>query len=155
MKHKIVCIVGMPGAGKTTVADEFVKNNFAYLRFGQIVIDKIKKLGLKVNEKNEKKIREDLRKRYGMGALAMLNIPKIDKLLKKFDVVVDGLYSWSEYKIMKERYGEKMYLVAVFAPPKLRYERLTKREAEKDKDVRFRSLQKKKQGLAISLRSKI
>lgn len=143
MKHKIVCIVGMPGAGKTTVADEFVKNNFAYLRFGQIVIDKIKKLGLKVNEKNEKKIREDLRKRYGMGALAMLNIPKIDKLLKKFDVVVDGLYSWSEYKIMKERYGEKMYLVAVFAPPKLRYERLTKREAEKDKDVRFRSLTEK------------
>jgi dephospho-CoA kinase len=140
MKHKIVCIVGMPGAGKTTVADEFVKHNFAYLRFGQIVIDKIKELGLQVNEENEKKIRENLRKKYGMGAFAILNIPKIDELLEKSDVVVDGLYSWSEYKIMKERYGERMYVVAVFAPPKLRYERLTQRKVENDKDVRFRSL---------------
>jgi len=140
MPNKVVCIVGMAGAGKSLVADEIVKQGFKYLRFGQITLDRVKEMGLEANEENEKKIREGLRKEYGMGAFALLNIPKIDELLKKFNVVVDGLYSWSEYKILKERYGESMSVVAVFAPPKLRYERLKNRIVENDEKKRFRPL---------------
>ncbi len=142
MSNKIICIVGMPGAGKSTVADEFVKQGFAYLRFGQITLDKIKEEGLEPTEANEKKIREDLRRKYGMGAFAALNIPKLDELLKKSNIVVDGLYSWSEYKILKEKYGEAMYVAAVYSPPKLRYERLEDRKVENDAKQRFRSLTK-------------
>lgn len=140
MANKIVCIVGMPGAGKTTVADEFARQGFAYLRFGQIVLDKIKEEGLEVNEEQERRVREDLRKRYGMAAFAILNTPKIDELLEKSNVVVDGLYSWSEYKTLKEKYGDSMYVVAVYAPPKLRYERLEDRIIEGDTNKRFRPL---------------
>ena len=96
---KIICVVGMAGAGKSLVADELVKQGFEYLRFGQITLDEVKARGLEPNEENERKIREEFRKKHGMGAFATLNIPKIDELLKKSDVVVDGLYSWSEYKI--------------------------------------------------------
>lgn len=138
--NKIICVVGMPGAGKSVVSDELVRNGFSYLRFGQITIDKIKEEGLEVNEINEKKIREGLRKEYGMGAYATLNIPKFDELLKKSNVVGDGLYSWSEYKILKEKYDEAMYIIAIYAPPKLRYERLTSRSDTNDKAVRFRPL---------------
>jgi len=140
MANKIVCVVGMPGAGKSLVSDELVRQNFAYLRFGQITLDKIKELGLEPIEANERKIREDFRKEYGMGAFATLNIPKIDELLEKSNVVVDGLYSWSEYKILKEKYGEAMYIIAVYAPPKLRYKRLKNRSIENDPKQRFRSL---------------
>jgi len=140
MENKLVCIVGMAGAGKSMVADEFKKAGFAYLRFGQITIDKLKERGLELNEENERKIREELRKKYGMGAFATLNIPKIDRLIKESNVVVDGLYSWTEYKILKEKYGDKMYVVAVYVPPKLRYERLTKRVVENDPQKRFRPL---------------
>jgi len=139
MSNKIICVVGMPGSGKSIVSDELVKNGFGYLRFGQITLDKIKKDGLEQNEVNEKKIREDFRKEYGMAAFAILNIPKLDELLEKSDVVVDGLYSWSEYKILKEKYGDSMYVVAVYAPPKLRYERLKNRSIENDDNQRFRS----------------
>lgn len=140
MANKIICIVGMTGVGKSTASDELVKKGFVYLRFGQITLDKIKERSLEINENNEKKIREDLRKEYGMGAFAVLNIPKIDRLLKKSNVVIDGLYSWSEYKILKERYGDAMYVLAVYAPPKLRYARLKNRRVENDEKKRFRPL---------------
>ena len=143
MSNKIVCIVGMTGAGKSEVSDEFVKHGFSYLRFGQITLDKIKENSLEPNENNERKIREGLRKEYGMGAFAFLNISKIDELLRKSNVVVDGLYSWSEYKILKEKYGDSMSVVVVYAPPKLRYERLKKRSGENDEKQRFRLLSEK------------
>jgi hypothetical protein len=49
-----------------------------------------------------------------MGAYATLNIPKFDELLKNSNVVGDGLYSWTEYKILKEKYGSISYRVALF-----------------------------------------
>lgn len=139
MPNKVICVVGMAGAGKSLVADELVKQGFEYLRFGQITLDEVKARGIEANENNEKKIREEFRKKHGMGAFATLNISKIDELLKESNVVVDGLYSWSEYKILKERYGDKMYVLAVYAPPELRYERLENRSIENDEKLRFRS----------------
>ena len=144
MENKIVCVVGMPGAGKSLVSDELVKQGFSYIRFGQITLDKIRELGLAITEANEKKIREDLRKKHGMAAFAVLNIPKIDQLLEKFHVVVDGLYSWSEYKLLREKYRENMYVLAVYAPPKLRSKRLKDRKLkQEDKNQRFRPLEEK------------
>jgi len=134
----IVFIVGMPGSGKSIVADELVNNGFAFLRFGQITLDKVKEQGLKPTEENEKRIREGLRKEHGMAAFAVLNLPKFDELLKQSNVVGDGLYSWSEYKVLKEKYKDKMFVIAVCAPPELRYERLESRGTENDEKQRFR-----------------
>ncbi|OGZ62405.1 MAG: hypothetical protein A3C58_03140 [Candidatus Staskawiczbacteria bacterium RIFCSPHIGHO2_02_FULL_34_10] len=144
MANKIIFVVGMAGSGKSIVSDELAKKGFAYVRFGQINIDEIKKRELEVNETNEKMVREELRKKYGMGALATLNIQKFDEFFKNSNVVGDGLYSWTEYKILKEKYGEEMYVLAVYAPPELRYERLENREVKNDADSRFRSIPKEK-----------
>ncbi|MFH1423918.1 MAG: AAA family ATPase [Candidatus Nealsonbacteria bacterium] len=142
MPNKIICIVGMPGSGKSVVADELVREGFAFLRFGQITLDIVKERGLAPVEKNEREVREGLRKEHGMAAFAILNIPKIDELLEKSDVAVDGLYSWSEYKVLKEKYGDLMSVIAVFAPPKLRYGRLTGRSVKDDMAQRFRNFTK-------------
>ncbi len=139
---KVLCIVGMTGSGKSVVSDELVKNGFSFLRFGQITLDEVKNRGLDNSEANERGVREGFRKEHGMGAFAILNIPKLDQLLENSDVVVDGLYSWSEYKILKEKYGELMKVIAVWASPSLRYERLTNRKAENDEKQRFRSFTK-------------
>jgi dephospho-CoA kinase len=142
MSNKVVCIVGMAGSGKSIVSDEFVRHGFQYLRFGQITLDTIKEKGLELNEANEKKIREGFRKEHGMAAYAIINIPKLDELLKSSNVVVDGLYSWSEYKILREKYGDFMKVVAVFSPPETRYERLENRAVANDEKQRFRSFTK-------------
>jgi len=142
MSNRIICVVGMPGSGKSVVADELVKKGFAFLRFGQITLDIVKERGLKPIEKNEREVREGLRKEHGMAAFALLNIPKIDELLKKSHVAVDGLYSWSEYKILKDKYDKAMFVVAVFAPPETRYARLTNRSVAGDEARRFRNFTK-------------
>ncbi len=124
---KVVSIVGMAGAGKSEVARLFEESGFVRIRFGDITDEEIKKRGLELNEANERYIREFLREEYGMAAYAKLNLPRIDEVSKYSDVVVDGLYSWEEYVFLKTYYGEGFYVVAVWASPKTRHERLMRR----------------------------
>lgn len=124
---KIVSIVGMAGAGKSEVARAFARSGFARIRFGDVTDGEIKKRGLKLNEENERYIRELLRQEHGMAAYARLNLPRIDSALKQSDVVIDGLYSWEEYTFLKSRYGEDFHVLAVWSSPMTRYERLSHR----------------------------
>jgi len=91
-------------------------------------MDILKERGLETNETNERGIREGLRKEFGMGAYAVKNIPKIEaSLTLGQDVIIDGLYSWTELKILKDRFPE-IKILAIQTSPSIRYERLAKRE---------------------------
>jgi len=111
----LIAIVGMAGAGKSEVAGVLKKMGFAIVRFGDITDKEVAKRGLKLNEANERRVRELLRDQYGMEAYAKLNSPRIDEALNKSDVVIDGLYSWEEYKYLKDYYKEGLLTVAVWA----------------------------------------
>ncbi len=124
---KVVSIVGMPGSGKSEVARAFQWSGFVRVRFGDVTDQEITRRGMELNEKNERYIRELLRKEQGMAAYAKLNQPGIDSALKHSDVVVDGLYSWEEYTALKNRYGGDFFTVAVWASPTTRYSRLVGR----------------------------
>src|SRR3989338_7096049 len=135
----LIAMVGMPGSGKTEAAELLVKKGFQFLRLGQLTLDEVKRRGLAPTEQNERPIREDLRREHGMDAFATLNFPKIDKLIKKGDVVIDGLYSWEEYLAFKKKYPG-ITVLAIHASPKTRYARLEKRKLDKtDKDMKKRS----------------
>ena len=121
---RVVSIVGMAGSGKSEVARVFEASGFTRIRFGDITDGEVKKRGLELNEENERIIRELLREEHGMAAYARLNLDRIDSALKHSDVVVDGLYSWEEYTLLKGYYGEGFSLVAVWASPGTRYARL-------------------------------
>jgi len=138
--NRIICLVGMCGSGKTAVSDILKGKGYGYARFGDLTDDVIlgrrpelaKKIGTEVpaelNEANERKVREGLRRIYGMDTYAKLNLAKFDELLEKEDLVADGLYSWEEYKTLKEHFGKKMMVVAILASPAVRYKRLASRE---------------------------
>ena len=138
---KIIAIVGMPGSGKTETADFLVSRGFQFIRLGQLTLDEVKKRGLQPGEASERPIREELRQKYGMAAFAKLNFPKIDEMLKKGNVVVDGLYSWEEYLAFKEKYGKNVVVLAISASPETRYKRLTGRkwDSKKDPEMKKRS----------------
>jgi dephospho-CoA kinase len=125
--NRVVSIVGMAGSGKSEVAGVFETNGYVKVRFGDITDEEVRKRGLELDEKNERYVREQLRKEHGMAAYAKLSLAKIDRLLNSADVVVDGLYSWEEYTLLKNHYGERFAVVAVWASPDTRHRRLAKR----------------------------
>jgi dephospho-CoA kinase len=124
---KVVAIVGMAGSGKSEASRVFEKNSFARVRFGDITDEEVNRRGLELNEPNERRIRQELREAHGMAAYAKLSLTKIDRLLGSADVIVDGLYSWEEYTLLKGVYGDRFIVVAVWASPRTRHARLTKR----------------------------
>jgi dephospho-CoA kinase len=142
--NKLVCITGLPGSGKSVASDFFVGKGYQYLRFGQVALDELVRRKLAVNEQNERMIREGFRKKYGMAAFAILNLPKFKSLLKKGNVIGDGLYSFEEYKLLKKEFEKRLKTIAVYSPPEMRYKRLAvRRLTSKDKDLRYRSLTRK------------
>jgi dephospho-CoA kinase len=124
---KVVSIVGMAGSGKSEVARVFEGAGFARVRFGDITDEEVHRRRLDLNEKNERLVRQQLREEHGMAAYAKLSLPKIDRILESGSAVVDGLYSWEEYILMKDRYGGRFAVVAVWASPETRHLRLSKR----------------------------
>jgi len=117
----------MCGSGKSIVTEFFEKEGFSKVYFGGITMEQLKKSGQEVNEQNERRMRESLREKYGMGAYAQLSIEKIDELIKSGNVIIDGLYSWSEYKILSDKYGDSLVVVSIASPRQKRYERLATR----------------------------
>jgi dephospho-CoA kinase len=127
-ESKIIATVGMCGSGKSVAGEYLEQLGFVKVYFGGLTIGEVERRGLPVNEKNERAVREELRRLHGMGAFAILSLPKIEAALDAGQrVLIDGLYSFSEYKILKEKYGEKLMIIAVFTPRALRYERLAGR----------------------------
>jgi dephospho-CoA kinase len=124
---KVVAIVGMAGAGKSEVARVFEEHGFKKVRFGDITDEELRNRGMEPNEENERYIRQQLRKEHGMAVYSKLNLPGIDSLLKSSNVVVDGLYSWEEYILLKEYYGGQFTTIAIWASPATRHARLAHR----------------------------
>ena len=125
---KIIAIVGMCGSGKSVASDYLESIGYKKVYFGGVTMEKLQESNLEVNPENEKYMREKLRKEYGMAAYAIILLPRIEEYAKDSDVVLDGLYSWDEYVVLKEKLGDKLTMVAVIADRKLRYDRLAIRE---------------------------
>ena len=124
---KIIALVGMCGSGKSVACDFLEKKGFEKVYFGGVTLEKLKEEGLEDTPENEKYMREKLRNELGMGAYAIVLLPKIKELAETHNVVLDGLYSWDELKILKEEFGDKMSSIAIIVDRKLRYERLANR----------------------------
>jgi dephospho-CoA kinase len=132
MKNNLIlAVVGMAGSGKSEVVKYLTKKlDLPVVYLGAITFEWMKDRNIPVNYANEKNAREQIRRENGgMGAYAKLSLPKISALLKKNKgVIVESLYSWSEYKILKEKYGAKFKVVAALASAAIRFKRLKARK---------------------------
>ena len=124
--NKLVAIVGMCGSGKSIATLFFESKGFSKIYFGGITYEKMKEENIPYTPENDNKMRVKIRNEYGMGAYAILSLPKIKEQIKKSNVVIDGLYSWDEYKILKDEFPH-IKLVAIIVDKEIRYKRLKNR----------------------------
>ena len=126
---KLIAIVGMCGSGKSTAVDYLTERNIPKVYFGGVVINAVKEAGLEVNETNEKMIREKLREDEGKDAIVNRVVKDVKKLIEAGQkrIVLDGLYSWTEYKVLRKEFPDEMTVVAIVTPKALRRERLANR----------------------------
>jgi dephospho-CoA kinase len=130
MDNIVIAAVGMCGTGKSVVTQYIEKNyKFKSIYFGGFILEEVKRRGLEINSTNEKTVREDLRKKNGLDAVAKLAVDRINAYLADGEnVIIDGLYSFSEYVFLKEKLKNPIVLIAVHSTKQLRYERLGIRE---------------------------
>lgn len=129
MDTLIVGLTGMPGAGKTTVANYLSQKGFPLLVMGDVVREVAENDGLELTSDNLAKLMLRLRKRNGPEAVAHLIVNKI-KLMKKEDkqlsvVIVDGIRSMAEVRLLR-RIGS-VKLLAIHGSTFTRYTHVRER----------------------------
>ncbi len=127
MSNRAVAVVGMCGSGKSVLTKLFVDKGWADVYFGGVTVSQLNKAGIPVNEQNERAMREGLRAKHGMGAFAYILQDEILDKLSAGSVVLDGLYSWSEYTKLQEALDNKLIVLAVMTNSSVRYNRLSSR----------------------------
>lgn len=127
---KIIAFVGLAGSGKSTAVKYLTDKNYPKVYFGGIVLEAMKNAGIEHTPENEERFRKDLRIQNGKDFVVNQIIKQIDNLISagQHRIVADGVYSWSEYKILKQKYHQNIIFIATVASKHLRYHRLSQRE---------------------------
>lgn len=127
--RRVFAIVGMAGTGKSEVIRYLQKKyRWPKVYIPESLFEELKKQELELNWKNEKKIREEMRKEHGQNVFVELALPKIKEELKNSKVVIlESLYGWGECEILKQAYPDYFRLIGVWASPAIRFERIKNR----------------------------
>ena len=102
----LFAVVGMSGSGKSVVTNYLEEIGYKKLYFGGITYKLMDEAGIQrsADGKTEKEFREKLREEHGPECYAKFLEPEIKEAIKEGNVVLDGLYSWYEYKYLIERF---------------------------------------------------
>lgn len=128
-KVKIIALVGLAGSGKSSAVDYFTSKGIPKIYFGGIIYKAMEEAGIEPTWDNQQQFREEIRAREGKDFVVRRVIKSIHNLAQAGQkmIVLDGLYTWSEYKILKHEFPGQMSVVAIVTPKHLRYQRMSRR----------------------------
>ena len=124
-KRRLLLITGLPGSGKTTVADMLREKGYTVFTMGDVIRHEVRMRNLSPTPENIGKMAEDIRKTGGDAAVAQRCIPLIigepnDK------VAIEGIRSLDEVNVFREAFDT--ILITLHSSPETRYQRLKSRE---------------------------
>jgi dephospho-CoA kinase len=124
-KRLMVCLTGMPGAGKSTVASFLKEKGFTSITMGDAVREEANRQGLEPTDSNLGKLMLELRQDLGQGAVAHLVLRKLERDGSTGNVVIDGIRSIPEVEALKKVGHVK--LLAIYASQDTRFKHLVDR----------------------------
>ena len=128
---KIIAVVGMSGSGKSVIVDYLTEKGYPKVYFGGMVYKEMEKRGIPRTEdgESEKKFREEIREKEGKDWVVRQVIAETRDLISAGQkrIVLDGVYSWTEYCTLKHEFPRALTFIAVVVDKNLRYERVAVR----------------------------
>lgn len=127
---KVIAVVGMAGSGKGTIVDHLTETlHIPKVYVGGFIVEGVKALGQEVTEENERRFREEMRAQHGKEYFMKQAIERMKEMLASGTktIALDGLYTWTEYKLLDREFSDELKVIAVVAPKELRYDRLANR----------------------------
>ena len=128
---KILAIVGMSGSGKSVVVDYLTDKGYPKVYFGGMIYKEMEKRGITrtADGESEKKFREEIREKEGKDWVVRQVIAEVKDLIAAGQkrIVLDGVYSWTEYKALKKEFPTCLTFLAIVVDRKLRYDRVARR----------------------------
>jgi len=97
----IVCLTGMPGSGKTTIATGLKSKGFEVITMGDAVRTEAQKRNLEPTSQNLGKLMLELREKNGAGAIAELIQSQITNSHSDV-IIIDGVRSNSEIDVFRK-----------------------------------------------------
>ena len=132
-KHsvKIIAVVGMSGSGKSVAVDYLTGKGYPKVYFGGMIYKEMAKRGIERSPdgESEKKFREMIRETEGKDWVVRQVIDEVHDLIEAGQrrIVLDGVYSWTEYRTLKHEFPGMLTFLAILVPKKLRYKRVALR----------------------------
>ncbi|MBR3324135.1 AAA family ATPase [Candidatus Saccharibacteria bacterium] len=128
---KILAIVGMSGSGKSVIVDYLTSKGYPKVYFGGMIYKEMEKRGIErtPDGESEKKFREEIRETEGKDWVVRQVIAETRDLISAGQkrIVLDGVYSWTEYCTLKHEFPKALTFLAVVVDKKIRYERVAVR----------------------------
>ena len=125
----VVCLTGMPGAGKSTIVSKLKEQGYQTFNLGDGVRDEAKRQNLEPTGENLGKIMLELRQKNGPGAVAELLKTSIQNSSHEI-IIIDGIRSIHEINVLKQTGIVK--LLAVKASTDTRFNLLSERKRSDD-----------------------
>jgi dephospho-CoA kinase len=119
----VIVVVGMPGSGKEEFVSASAAKGYSVVRMGDVVRDEAVKRGLPMDDASIGGLAAGERQQHGAAIWAERTLERV----KGDKCVIDGSRSLDEVERFRQAFGQKLLLVAVFAPESTRYDRLSKR----------------------------
>ena len=129
MAKLIVCLTGMPGAGKSTIAEGLKSRGYEIINMGNAVRNEAKKRNLEPTGSNLGKLMLELREKNGPGAVAELVKPQIESSDSEV-IIIDGIRSSPEIEVLRKLGTVK--LLAIHASTDTRFGFLQQRSRSDD-----------------------
>ncbi|MGB4761838.1 MAG: AAA family ATPase [Candidatus Saccharimonas sp.] len=127
---EIVAFVGLAGSGKSSAVEYLTAKGYPKVYFGGIIYKAMREAGLTPGDwERERQFRVDIREREGKDFVVKRVVQETRDLIAagQRHIVLDGLYSWTEYKILKHEFPGEITVIAVVTPKHVRKQRMAKR----------------------------
>lgn len=126
---KMIAFVGLAGSGKSAATNYLREKGIPGVYLGGIIYKAMEEAGIEITPDSQTEFREKIREKEGKDFVIVRALKQINDLINSGQkrIIIDGLYSWTEYQLLKKSYPGEVTLIAMVPPKKSRHKRLMNR----------------------------